>query len=404
MNDTSTMYQDTINYLEHKRETIIRGGINCIPPPFYRFSNDFIGVTQGTYYIVTGATKSAKTQLSSYLFIYHPLLYCFNNPQKEIDYRILYFAWEETPRKIYIRWLSHILYILSGYTIRVSPMDLQSTKETKPLSKDVLDLIKSTKFKILCKYFEEHVEFNSTRNPTGMYKHALSKTVDEGKIYKKKVIVKDRDTGIPKEVEVFDRYEPYNPFLYRLVIWDHVGLTSNESGMNKMESIGKMSYDYGVELRDRYNMSIVNIQQQVATHEGVENYKAGKIRPSGDGLNWNKSTQFDCNIMLGIFSPYKHELPEYMGYNVAKLKDNLRFLEVCASRDGEGNGVCPLYFDGAVSYFQELPLPHDEKKLNEVYGLIKKNKESLILCNISDEIINKNNNNKLFRTIKNLWR
>ena len=33
MNDTLTitMYQDIINYLEHRRDTIIKEGVNCIP-------------------------------------------------------------------------------------------------------------------------------------------------------------------------------------------------------------------------------------------------------------------------------------------------------------------------------------------------------------------------------------
>lgn len=63
--------------------------------------------------------------------------------------------------------------------------------------------------------------------------------------------------------------------------------------------------------------------------------------------------------MLGLFSPFRHELPEYYGYNITKFRDHIRFLEVVINREGEGNGICPLYFDGKTNTFMELPLPND---------------------------------------------
>lgn len=40
--------------LEEKRKKVINGGINSIPSPFIRFSEDFLGIEQGKYYVVTG--------------------------------------------------------------------------------------------------------------------------------------------------------------------------------------------------------------------------------------------------------------------------------------------------------------------------------------------------------------
>ena len=40
-----------------------------------------------------------------------------------------------------------------------------------------------------------------------------------------------------------------------------------------------------------------------------------------------------CNILLGLFSPYKFEMKEYKGYNITRFKDNIRFLEVLVNRD-----------------------------------------------------------------------
>lgn len=63
--------------------------------------------------------------------------------------------------------------------------------------------------------------------------------------------------------------------------------------------------------------------------------------------------------MLGLFSPFRHELPEYLGYNIQKFRNNIRFMEVIINREGEQNGICPLYFDGLTNTFRELPLPND---------------------------------------------
>lgn len=63
-----------------------------------------------------------------------------------------------------------------------------------------------------------------------------------------------------------------------------------------------------------------------------------------------------CNIVLGLFSPTRFGLKEYLGYNIDILKDNIRFLEVCVNRDGEMGGIIALYFDGACCFFKELPI------------------------------------------------
>ena len=73
-----------------------------------------------------------------------------------------------------------------------------------------------------------------------------------------------------------------------------------------------------------------------------------------------------CNVALGIFSPFKYELKEYFGYDISKLRDNCRFLEVLINRGGSPGGIIALYFDGAANYFSELPKA-DDPKIQNVY-------------------------------------
>lgn len=78
-----------------------------------------------------------------------------------------------------------------------------------------------------------------------------------------------------------------------------------------------------------------------------------------------------ANVILGLFSPFRHEIQDFYDYDVTKLQDNLRFLEVLGGREGGGGVVCPLYFDGATNYFSELPKPNDIEGMSKVYNFIK---------------------------------
>ena len=74
-----------------------------------------------------------------------------------------------------------------------------------------------------------------------------------------------------------------------------------------------------------------------------------------------------ANITLGLFSPFRFGITEYFGYDITILKDRIRFLEVITNRDGEMGGILPLYFDGAVCDFRELPKPDDKPALEKIY-------------------------------------
>lgn len=51
------LYNRVITKLKKRQQIIVNGGINCIPSPFTRYRNTFIGVEQGQYIAVTAATK-----------------------------------------------------------------------------------------------------------------------------------------------------------------------------------------------------------------------------------------------------------------------------------------------------------------------------------------------------------
>lgn len=264
---------------------------------------------------------------------------------------------------------SNILYVKEN--IRVSPKDLQSPRLKDIVSEEVLETIQ--KYKPYFKKIEEIVEFiDDIRHPTGIYKTLENYALDNGTIYKRKITKKDGS-----EIEIFDFYEAQDPDEYVMVFIDHISLIQPERDadtgipMSLHQSIGKLSSVYLVQLRNRFNYIPVVVQQQAQAQESLENKKYNKLKPSLDGLGDNKMTQRDANVILGLFSPYRHEIPDYFGYDVTFFKDNIRFLEILANREGLSNTTCPLYFDGAVNYFRELPLPTDFEGIKQVYQFIK---------------------------------
>ena len=76
------MIDRIINNLKTRRERVINGEVNCIPSSFTRFREDFVGIEQGKYFLVSGQTKAAKTQIATNMFVYNPLFYAYKNPDK----------------------------------------------------------------------------------------------------------------------------------------------------------------------------------------------------------------------------------------------------------------------------------------------------------------------------------
>lgn len=388
--------QAVVDNLEKRRKNSISGGVNCIPFPFQRFRSEVPGIEQGQYVIITANEKTGKSQCASYIYLYNVLEYAFCNPQK-CSVHIVYFPFEESIQKIIERYMVFLLWHLDG--IHMSPSDLRSTTPDYPVDKKVLDLLQTDKYKKRLEFFEQCVEFDTENtNPTGILRkcEAYAKSVGKCNIRK---IPSANDPN--KIIDVFDSYEQDDPNHYKILILDHVGLVDKEQGFKTKDAIDKVS-EYMVKyLRNRYNYTCVVIQQQAAEVQGLEAIKMKKMVPSTGSLGDTKYTARDANLVLGLFDPSKFGLPTWLSYKIQPpdgigLQNYARFLYVLANRDGEMGGVCPLFFDGAVCDFVELPLP-SSPEINRYYDEAKKRKEmkrkrKQLLLSIFDNNKNKKKN------------
>lgn len=381
------LIESTLASIKNRRQKVLDGGINCIPSPFVRFRSEFPGIEQGQYITVTASTKGAKSQFSYFTMVFEPLLYAYNTGNVDLKYII--FPLEETPERITQRFMSYLLCKLSNFQLRVSPSELRST--TGALPERVIEILESEAYQDILKYYEEHIIFSTEGNPTGIYKMCKKYAEDNGTIEYTTYKIKD-EFGIEQEVRGFKSYTPYNPNEYVICMIDTLNLIDTERGLTLKQSMDKMSEYAAKYLRNRYNMTFIVIQQQSVESENNDAYKIGKIRPSVASLGDTKYSARDSQITLGLFSPFKHGLQEYLGYDITKFKDNIRFLEVLTNRDGNMGGIVALLFDGATCQFSELPRPDDRDAIRQVYNYIDnaiRKKQSHSFFMFSMKIFNK---------------
>lgn len=260
------IYERVIEDLIERRARILRGEINCIPSPFPRFRNTFIGTEQGKYIIVTASTKVGKTQVGDYIYLYNSLFYAYNNRDK-LRVKIFYFSLEMSAAEKYRQLMSHLLYILSNGKVRIDPKNLRSVNEEKPLPQAIIDLLQTDLYKSVLEFFEEHVVIlDSIRNPYGIYKWCKDYALQNGIKHTKMYDFKDKDGNITHSQEVIDYYEQSDPNEYRIVLVDHYKLFTLEKGKDLYSTILSWSSNHAIDLKNNYNYTIIGIQQQAPSY------------------------------------------------------------------------------------------------------------------------------------------
>lgn len=272
--------------------------------------------------------------------------------------------------------MSYFLYRKSKGTIREAPEYLSSQFEDYILEDHLLKEIQG--LNEIFKDFESKVEFiDDVRNPTGMYNYVRNYAESHGEMITKKVTWKIRndDGSITEEEKILnDHYVPHDPDEYVIIIIDHASLITPERINGQMQSLqeamANLSSNYLVKMRNTWGYTPVLIQQQAAASESVENMKFKKLQPSLEGLGDSKVVGRDPDLILGLFSPFRHKIKDYEGYDITRLKDSYRELNVIANRRGPAVST-NLYFDGAVNHFSELP-PAGSVELARLYEKVEK--------------------------------
>lgn len=354
------------------------GYFNCIPFIGMTRLEEFLpGIEQSTYYLLAAATGVGKSKLARYLFIHNPIMFLEKNPDSGIELDILYFSLEESKQKVIYAEISKYLYTKYGMVISIK--QLASVGRYNKLTTDQLEKVKEA---------EDHVNnflskvkiYDNVRNATGIYKAVRDFAHTIGTYYDK------NDTALtPRELELvrigdqksetykkISYYKTHNPKHYVIVLIDHISLLQPEVGETLWQTMGKMSSKYCLHFRDKFGFTPVVVQQLAADKERVETNFQGetikeKLEPSLDGLGDNKTVARDVNVALGLFAPDRYKIAEHNGYDIRRLRDRYRSMSIMKSRDGIPNKKLPLFFNGAIDFFKELPKSDDTEGMRRVF-------------------------------------
>lgn len=367
-------FESVLSNLKLRKQRAENGLYNCIPLAFPRFKMFLPGTEIAKFIVITASQKIGKSKLSDFMYVYEPLFFMMEHP--ELKVKVQYFTLEISPMEKYNEFLCHLLYRLDG--IEIDTKRLKSVDKDNPVDNHIFELLQSDKYKPYIDKFEEMVEYiGDIRNPTGINKKCREYALNNGHLNFKTITVKD-ELGIESERSIVDEMNPYtpdDPEEYRIVIVDNANNLASESGLDKMKTIEKLA-KYGITLRDQLKYIFVLIQHQAQAQEGIENQKLNRLKPSSDGLADCKTTTRDANLVIGLYSPFKYGIREYEGYDITRLRGNVRFMEVIEDRDYGANGqICPLYFDGATSFFSELPRANNKEEMDKVYAFVSARQE-----------------------------
>lgn len=300
-----------------------------------RFSNYIPGVSRGLYYGVTGGPSAGKTQFTDNVFLYHSIDFAIAN---DIELDITYFSFEIGKQAKMTHSISKRLF--EAYGSRIPPALLQKKGDA------TLDEIQLNKLYKTERYFEQvekYITFHDDAlTPSQIFKIQMDKIRENGDYN-----------------ELTGAYTPYNPDKYILFITDHISLITPDPGQNLHTALATFSRN-NIWLKNKFGVTIVNIHQQ-GTEGQVEQFTnrgesiAAKLEPKLAGLGDNRTLGRDYDVVLGLFSPKKHDIDFHRGYKTKKFGDHCRFLSIIKNREGEQDISVALYFDGAVAYFEELP-------------------------------------------------
>lgn len=384
------------NFLKRVKENKARvseGKVNCIPLPFERLGERFPGIQQGKEFIVTANSGVGKTQLTKFLYVFWPYIWCKENPKSGITFRCFYFALEESEEEFIA--VAYSFFLHHVYKITVDPNDLLSMYEE--LGDDVLELMEKLQ-PLMDDFFSRVTVLDSISNPYGIYKTLRDYSIENGTHYyynfkdsdKEPITYDEYSKLYDKDGWAYSHYKPNNPNEYVVGIVDHISLITPEKGRSLHESMGMLSAEYGRKnITKHWNYIFGIVQQQNSKSEQLQfdfkgNSIISKLKPSLSELANNTETHRDALVCWTLFSPARYEIPSYRGFDIMKLKDNYRELTLEKNRGGEANLSVSLYFNGGANYFHELPKFEDtgigEPSLDGMsipnwYGRFKDNKE-----------------------------
>lgn len=262
------------------------------------------------------------------------------------NFFVSYFSLEMPATVIFGKLLS--TYIFETYGKQLTIKELLSRKKNYRLSDEDYKIVQES-FEWLAKVEKKIHIYDKSLNAEKLYAILMKKLEQFGRF---------------EESENRKIYIPYNEDLLYEVVIDHVGLLKPTNGRNKKGEIDT-TISYLITLRNMTGLSPTLIQQINREQSNIERFKAGRTGIQLSDLKETSDTTDAAEVVIALYGPNRDKLNTYRGYDVKKLGDHVRVIQVLKSRFGESDVEIAVNFHGGVNEWVELPLP------NEIYDYNK---------------------------------
>ena len=123
------------------------------------------------------------------------------------------------------------------------------------------------------------------------------------------------------------------------------------------------------------------IQQINREQSNIERFKAGRTGIQLSDLKETGDTTDAAEVVIALYGPNRDKLNSYRGYDVKKLGDHIRMIQILKTRFGEADKEIAVNFHGGINVWAELPLPNDiydyDKYLTPDYLLNKEDEDEI---------------------------
>ncbi len=339
-----------------------RSGLNTgLPYGFNSLINYIPNIQKSTYYVLGGETGSGKTALADYMFMYSPFNYIMNT-ETDLKLKILYYSFEIDIESKITKGVAQ--YIWQRYNILVDLPYILSQGKNR-CSDDIYEKCKSA-YEYL-EQLHDIVEIHDvSQNPTGISKRIEAIALENG--------------VVERVGEYNHKYIPNDPNLHFLVIVDHASLVKGEleAKLTKdrvdllSEKLFKCRNFYGISpvVVSQFNRSLASAERELSTKQGKPPDHS-KIKPQLSDFKNTGNMAEDANVVMSIFSPARYNIPEYLGYNTASIRDRIRFIDILKSRNGSPDLSKAAGYLGECGLFMDFPEPsHPTIRDNSLFNAI----------------------------------
>ena len=305
-----------------------------LPMGFDRIYDYVAGIQHSRYDLIGGDIGSGKTAFVDNCYLLNPYDYLQKNPQSKVKLKVLYFSLEISRRRKIAKLVAWKLW--KDYGILVDTNMITSRGKKNRITKELYAKVMSVQ-----DYFDRMeattLEFrDQSLKPKGFY--AAMKEYSE-------------KHGSWRQEGNSQIYTPNDPYVYHMIIIDHIGLVNDPQKKKAIDEISQ----YCVWFRNKCHFSPVIVSQYNRVLQSSDRAKLNLLEPRLSDFKETGNTQEDADTVIALFNPSRYKIPDYYGYDVRKLKNRLRTAHIIKNRDGDEGKIVPLNFFGEIGYFREFP-------------------------------------------------